>query len=133
LVSISSSIPAVLYLTSATAIPHRLTEDDVYDGYLIPGGATVIGNSWAILHDPEVYTDPETFRPERFLQPDTEDQFPDATFGFGRRVCPGQHMARSTVWIAIASVLSSFEITPARDGEGKEIPIIEEYTNGVVS
>ena len=38
--------------------PHRLREDDEYKGYHIPANATVLGNSWALLHDPEVYPDP---------------------------------------------------------------------------
>jgi cytochrome P450 len=79
------------------AIPHRLTEDDVYEGYLIPAGSTVIGNAWAILHDPEFFPNPESFHPERFLKSGDSNRFPDVAFGFGRRICPGQHMARSSV------------------------------------
>lgn len=28
------------------AIPHQCVQDDVYEGYHIPAGATVIANSW---------------------------------------------------------------------------------------
>jgi cytochrome P450 len=128
-----TNLDGICQLTSSVAAPHLLTEDDVYEGYLIPAGSTVIGNVWAILHDPEFFPNPESFHPERFLKPDTMDRFPDAVFGFGRRVCPGRHMARSSVWIAVASILAAFEIAPARDENGAEIPIVEEYTSGVVS
>jgi cytochrome P450 len=117
----------------SVAVPHRLTEDDVYEGYFIPAGSLVSGNVWAILHDPEFFPNPESFYPERYLKDDALKQFPDVAFGFGRRVCPGKHMARSSVWIAIASILAAFEITPARDENGAEIPISEEYTSGFVS
>ncbi|KAF9806399.1 hypothetical protein IEO21_08677 [Rhodonia placenta] len=51
-------------------IPHKADEDDVYDGYLIPKGSTVIGNIWAIHMDPVRYPDPTAFKPERFYNPD---------------------------------------------------------------
>ena len=50
--------------------------------------ATVRG----ILHDPEVYPDPDTFNPDRFMMPDgslnPDVPKPDIAFGFGRRICP---------------------------------------------
>ena len=33
----------------------------------IPAGAVVIGNAWAILHDPELFPDPESFNPSHFI------------------------------------------------------------------
>ncbi|KAI0056529.1 cytochrome P450 [Artomyces pyxidatus] len=51
-------------------IPHATTEDDIYDGFFIPRGTTVIANIWAILHDPQVYPEPDAFKPERFLTDD---------------------------------------------------------------
>jgi cytochrome P450 len=36
-------------------IPHSSDEDDVYEGYFIPKGSTVIGNVWAIHMDPRHY------------------------------------------------------------------------------
>jgi len=71
------------------AFAHRLMTDDVYEGMFLPAGSIVLGNVWAILHDEEVYKDPETFNPDRFLidgylNPDIRS--PEvAAFGFGRR------------------------------------------------
>jgi len=102
------------------AIPHRLMEDDVYDGYFLPKDSVVLGNAWAILHDDRLFPDPFTFKPERFIGPDVDPRVPaavDYAFGFGRRMCPGRWMAHSFVWIVVASVLSSFRIEkPVRDG-----------------
>ena len=36
--SYASTVPA--------GVPHRLIEDDEYDGYYIPKGATVVPNVW---------------------------------------------------------------------------------------
>ncbi|KAH9959806.1 cytochrome P450 [Russula dissimulans] len=113
------------------AVPHRLVKDDVYDGYFLPAGSIVIGNAWAMLHDESVFPEPSQFRPERFLDPKVKPL--DAGFGFGRRICPGRFMARSSMWIAIASVLAVYDISPVIDGNGvPQIPK-EEYTEGIVS
>ena len=42
-------------LTMYAGIPHSADEDEVYNGYFIPKGATVIGNVWAIHMDPARY------------------------------------------------------------------------------
>ena len=84
-----------------------------------------------MLHDDAVFPEPLRFRPERFL--DRKVKRPDVGFGFGRRVCPGRFMARSSMWIAVASVLAAFEISPVVDGRGvPQIPK-EAYSVGVIS
>lgn len=42
-------------------------------------------------------------------------------------------MARDAVWIAMVSILASFEITKAVDDEGKEIEPKDEFTSGIIS
>lgn len=69
-------------------LPHRVSEDDLYDGYFIPKGTMIIANVWAIMHDPEKFDNPMQFDPERYLingrlSPEVDD--PSAGFGFGRR------------------------------------------------
>lgn len=42
----------------------------------------------AMLHDPETYTDPDSFKPERFITKDgrlSDDELVNIAFGFGRR------------------------------------------------
>ncbi|KAF8657595.1 hypothetical protein AX16_002176 [Volvariella volvacea WC 439] len=72
-----------------TGIPHFSMEDDVYNGYFIPKGTTVIPNIWWMTHDPEVYRNPNEFNPSRFLKT-CESNVPEhdprlICFGFGRR------------------------------------------------
>ncbi|KAJ6579966.1 cytochrome P450 [Mycena vulgaris] len=119
------------------AVPHYLQFEDEYRGYRIPADSIVVGNAWAILHDEEMYPDPHSFKPERFLldgkvNPAVRD--PDtAAFGFGRRMCPGRHMAVASLWITIASMLSTFDIKKAVDEYGKEIEPSHEYFPGLIS
>ncbi|KAF5338671.1 hypothetical protein D9758_018031 [Tetrapyrgos nigripes] len=117
--------------------PHRSLEDGEYNGYYIPGGATVVGNAWAILHDESIYgPNPHMFNPERFLQEDgslnPNVPFPNMAFGFGRRVCAGQDFVVSTMWMAIASILACFDVTRDVDEDGNEIDPSVEYTSGTI-
>lgn len=94
-------------------IPHRTTQVVVFENYRIPAGTTVYGNHWAISRDPDVFPDPDAFKPDRWL--DTEGRVRDDlkffVFGFGRRVCPGQHVANSSVFINAVLVLWAFRLT----------------------
>ncbi|GJE86539.1 cytochrome P450 [Phanerochaete sordida] len=116
-------------------LPHRLTQDDVYEGYLLPKGTLLIANIWKFLHDPEVYPNPSDFDPMRHCPEDGKAAAPDPRnycFGFGRRICPGLHLADASVWLACAMVLAAFDIEkPVVDG--KVIEIHPEYTSGTVS
>ncbi|ESK89264.1 cytochrome p450 [Moniliophthora roreri MCA 2997] len=111
------------------AVPHYLEEEDEYNGYRIPKHAIVVGNVWAILHDESLYPEPFAFKPERYLKKlndvvqinETVKDPTFAAFGFGRRICPGRHMAYSSVWIAIASILKTFDISKAADDHGNVI------------
>jgi cytochrome P450 len=66
-----------------------VTEDHTYDGYFIPKGTVVFGNSWGLMHDPDVFPNPMEFKPERFLTKEgkinPEVPEPMALFGYGRR------------------------------------------------
>jgi cytochrome P450 len=80
----------------------------------------------AVLHDPELYPDPEEFKPERFLNEDgsvRDDPTLSLVFGAGKRICPGRHVVDATMFIFTASILSVFNVTKAKDDKGHEIPV----------
>ncbi|KAA1476675.1 cytochrome P450 [Dentipellis sp. KUC8613] len=109
--------------------------DDIYDGYFIPKGTSLVANVWAMTRDPVEYPDPESFKPERFFKPDgtLNDDDMRYVFGFGRRFCSGKHLADATVWMGIASVLAVFRLIPVKDGDGNEVPVQVDYTSGMIS
>ncbi|KAG6908819.1 hypothetical protein DXG01_003172 [Tephrocybe rancida] len=118
------------------AVPHLLHVDDEYNGYRLPKGSIIIANAWAMLHDENIYPRPFDFDPDRFLKngkldPNVRDPM-HAAFGFGRRVCPGRYMAFSAVWIAVASLVATYDITKARDANGAVIEPSQEYTSSLV-
>jgi cytochrome P450 len=72
----------------------------------------------AILHDPVVFPEPDSFKPERFINPDgsfRDDPVVSTIFGFGKRICPGRHLADAMMFIVIASFLSVFNIKKGND------------------
>ncbi|KAF7968957.1 hypothetical protein HWV62_28806 [Athelia sp. TMB] len=116
--------------------PHLPIADDVYNGYLIPAGTLILPNTWAILHDETVYPEPERFNPDRFL---TEDgkldpsvRDPEVAFGYGRRICPGRHMARESIWQTAGSILACFNIEKSVDEQGNVIEPSGKYHPGFI-
>ncbi|KAH9042930.1 cytochrome P450 [Lactarius deliciosus] len=113
------------HMVMPLGVHHAPTDDDFYKGYFIPKGAVLIANAWAVLHDPELYPDPEAFKPDRFLDKDgnfSDDPMISLAFGAGRRICPGRHFVDTVLFVVTASVLSVFNVTTANDENGKEIP-----------
>ncbi|KAJ1306360.1 hypothetical protein OPQ81_007366 [Rhizoctonia solani] len=105
-------------------IAHTCTQDNFYKGYLIPKGAIVFGNAWAMSRDETIYDRPEEFNPDRF----NDRSVPQApAFGWGRRKCPGVHYVESLLGISIASILATFNLNIAKDKMGRDIlPLVED-------
>ncbi|APA05256.1 hypothetical protein sscle_01g000260 [Sclerotinia sclerotiorum 1980 UF-70] len=78
----------------------------VLDGYQVPGGVTVSTQSWTIHRDPEIFPEPDSFRPERWLENKSNDmKAAYHPFGSGTRTCIGIHLARMEIWLALALFL----------------------------
>ena len=92
-----------------------------------------------MTHDPSIHPDPSVFRPERFLSradyaPEQEHDPTTVAFGFGRRVCPGSHLALQSLFLNVAMVLATMvvEPEPAEDAEGEGVGVGVRYTSGVI-
>ncbi|KAK3299783.1 cytochrome P450 [Chaetomium fimeti] len=124
------------------AVPHAATQDDWYDGHLIPAGAGVVNNVWAINTDPARHPDPRRFDPAR-LPRTTARAWPtpppptrtragatNFTFGAGRRICPGIPRRRTqpgglTQEFVCQSVGFAVAITPR--SEARRRIVVEEW------
>ena len=101
-------------------IAHSTTEDDHYYSQWIPKGTCVIPNIIALHQDSEKYPNPKAFEPDRFRdhQLDTSASKTEVDFGrrdhynygFGRRACPGVHVAEQNLFIVISRVLWAFDL-----------------------
>src|SRR6267154_207906 len=113
-------------------LPHLSTEDDWYNGMFIPKGSIMIANVWNLNRDPEIYgADAAQFNPGRFLNtkgevtscaPETKEEG-HVTYGFGRRVCVGKHVANNSLFFDFAMMLWACRIEPGKDERGNVIPI----------
>lgn len=96
-----------------------------------PAGTGLIINTHAIHRDSRAYPDPKEFRPERWegkLQMVTSDEQVGArtdlfSFGAGRRICPGQHIAERNLFYICSHFLWAFDIRKRKDAAGNEIDI----------
>ena len=90
----------------------RLTKRPIeIGGYRYPAGIVLLANAYLIHHDPDLYPEPEAFRPERFLdkQPGTYTWIP---FGGGRRRCLGASFAIEEMKIVLRAVFERYTLTP---------------------
>ncbi|KAG0695023.1 cytochrome P450 [Suillus ampliporus] len=89
---------------ASSVLAHLTSKDVIWENYCIPSGTTVIGHIWSISRDPEVYPEPNAFKPQRWID-DHELKF----FVYG--VCPGQHFANRSIFITSLLILWSFRLT----------------------
>jgi cytochrome P450 len=113
-------------------LPHRSIEDDWYEGMFIPKNTICIANVWHLNRDPEIYgEDAGHFNPARHLDangeiapgpPDTKEES-HVTYGFGRRLCVGRHVANNSLFIDIAVLLWACNIQRKKDSSGRLLPL----------
>lgn len=118
----------------ATTGLRRMADGDVhYRDRTIPKGTILLANLNALHWDPKRFPDPFSFIPERYLgHPNRSavyaaggdvmdrDHF---TFGAGRRICPGIHLAENGLFLAVANIIWAYEFKLPLDDNGKEIPL----------
>jgi cytochrome P450 len=119
---------------SPLGVPHATLADDEYNGYHIPAGSVVYPNVRAMSRDERYYSSPEEFLPERY-EPITQggkgEPLPEGPFGFGRRACPGEHLAMSGVYIMIATLLATMHIRCPTDKNDNEIKPNVAFSDGL--
>ncbi|KAI3839094.1 hypothetical protein MKX03_011093 [Papaver bracteatum] len=93
-------------------VPHKAENNvEIYD-FVVPKGAQLLVNVWAIGRDPTLWMDPTCFSPERFLDSKSDykgQDFELIPFGSGRRICPGLPLAHRMVHLILGLLLQSFD------------------------
>ncbi|KAI0340899.1 CyP450 monooxygenase [Trametopsis cervina] len=116
--------------------PYRVTQDDHYGGYFLPEGTEIIPVSTCLTAHPKDCPEPERFNPDRFLKNgeiNKNVRNPEMAFGFGRRICPGRHLALETAFLVVSSVLHTFDVMPSVDDSGNALDPIPQATLGHIS
>ncbi|KZV18654.1 hypothetical protein F511_41218 [Dorcoceras hygrometricum] len=101
-----------LHPVAPLLLPHESMEDCVINGFHIPKKSRIIVNTWAIGRDPDAWSDPEIFSPERFAEKDVDIRGRDfrlLPFGSGRRSCPGLQLGLTAVRLMLAQLVHCFD------------------------
>lgn len=118
-----------LFAGRAFLAPRRAMKDSTLNGYFIPKGTLIQGNSRGTLLNEEAgWKNPKTFDPERFMK-DGALNIPDnyIPFGLGKRRCLGDILARANIFLIVASLLHMFHFKPA-PGSPPVLESVESFT-----
>lgn len=112
---------------------HVCTEEVSLRGYTIPKGTLVLPNLDTALHDTATWgQDAMSFRPERFIDSKGKLQVPEQLipFSIGKRACLGEAMARTEMFLFLASMFQRFEFLPPTPGK---LPELKYQSGGVIT
>ncbi|KAF4075541.1 hypothetical protein AMELA_G00235620 [Ameiurus melas] len=90
------------------------------NGLTIPKDTVVMVPTYALHRDPEYWTDPEVFKPERFTQENKKsiEQYAYMPFGLGPRNCIGMRFALVAMKLAVVEILQKFDISLSEETKG---------------
>jgi hypothetical protein len=90
-------------------------EDVVIDGKEIPAGTQVVLSSLAVQRDKNVFSDPDTFRPERWFDNNQLSKGEYFPFLFGKRQCIGKDFALMEMRIILTKISKKFNLELIND------------------
>jgi cytochrome P450 len=108
--------------------PRRSIEPAEIAGVTVPGGVPVEYSSWASHHLPDIWENPQAFRPERFT-PENREQIPKGAyvpFGGGSRTCIGMRFGQTEINVIAAKILQRFrlDLEPGYELRVRQTPTI---------
>lgn len=94
-------------------VAHRAMKTTDLLGYRIPKGTILLTSLYSIHMDSEYWGDPEKFSPERFFDGEEKKTIPEknfAPFGYGKRRCLGETLAKANYYYFFTALLHNFNI-----------------------
>uniref|UniRef100_A0A3B5RA83 unspecific monooxygenase n=1 Tax=Xiphophorus maculatus TaxID=8083 RepID=A0A3B5RA83_XIPMA len=89
------------------------------NGLVIPKDMVILVPTWPLHRDPEIWPEPEKFKPERFSKKNKEDIDPYTymPFGLGPRNCIGMRFALVVMKLAVVEILQQYSFSVCRETE----------------
>ncbi|KAB0382936.1 hypothetical protein FD755_004853 [Muntiacus reevesi] len=116
-------------------VPHMVTKDTHFRGYILPKGTEVYPILSSALHDSHYFEKPDDFNPNHFLDAKGMVKKIDAfmPFSIGKRICLGEGIARTELFLFFTTILQNFsvatpvapediDLTPRESGVGRVPP-----------
>lgn len=106
---------------AAWIIGRKLKADEIFEGYLLKSGAQLQTGIIALHRNPKYWSDPDSFKPERFLGENAEPAVKQAfmPFGAGPRKCIGSVFAMLEMQTAIYAILKDYRLSRVAGAEPK--------------
>lgn len=109
----------------AWIIGRMAIEDDEIGGYRVPAEYNVLIPVYAIHRNPEIWEDPDTFKPERFAKENMKEKHKYAYFPFGGgpRFCIGNNFALMEMQVVVAMLAQkfAFELPPNYEADTDQL------------
>ncbi|XP_036968038.1 cytochrome P450 3A40-like isoform X2 [Acanthopagrus latus] len=89
------------------------------NGLVIPKGMVVMVPTWPLHRNPDLWPDPEAFKPERFSKENKEtfDPYTYMPFGAGPRNCIGMRFALVMMKLALVEILQKYSFARCKETE----------------
>ena len=103
---------------------HATTKNTSFAGFNLPKGTTIIPLLYGCNMNADLWTNPESFEPERFLNEQGRFEKPKhfIPFGVGRRICLGDTLAKDEIFLFLTSILHVYTL---KCPEGHTLPSLE--------
>ncbi|XP_071828683.1 cytochrome P450 2B19-like [Apostichopus japonicus] len=113
-----------MLILAPLGLAHEAERDLQLFGYDVPKGTLLVPNVGSLFMNPEMFPDPKTFKPERYIKDGHFEAVPDVIpFSTGRRACLGEQLARMEIFLFLTNLLHRYNIDKP---EGTEMPNILE-------
>ena len=91
----------------------RIAEDDYALGeFTVPAGSTIVTSQWVVQRSSEYWSDPLSFRPQRWLDGSTPPAGTSFPFAMGGRMCIGERFAMLEAVLALATLARDWHVEP---------------------
>ncbi|ENH98709.1 hypothetical protein COCC4DRAFT_45858 [Bipolaris maydis ATCC 48331] len=117
-----------LFPTIVSTIPRVLLEPLNIDTYILPKGTVVGMQNWLHHRDSRVFSQPEQFIPDRWLESSEDMEGALTPFGIGRRNCIGQNLAWEELYLAINEIMcADLQLSIGQEMQAWEMEIEDRF------
>jgi len=107
-----------------------LTKEIVVDGKTVPPGVIASVSAYNQGRLEEVYPDPDTWKPDRWLEADDRMKLNWLPFGYGSRACPGSNLAMTELKYMIGAIFRRFNAVMPEGHEEDTLELADVFAAG---